>query len=525
MNYHFNKISISNICALLAILIITYELLFSFKVILVDSPLEFRENVMVCTTDLLVRGENPYAFDKQPAHTNVYGIMSHILIYPFAKMLGASFLIHRLVSTVFTLLSCALIVLVLVWEKTHKSLIVCGAAFFLYHMVRANSISAFPAAQGQFLFLCSIVVPWRYRFSNGSLILSAIFSILALTTKPYFVLGFPVIAMYLFIAVSKKRAVLFGILSLVLLGFTILVMNYVFPCYFLCTFYSHLCNAPHSISHLFNQIEDYFDESFALLIIPALIAITGLICTTRRLLRTPPKKYLVQIRNLFDLKHPNRPLINLPIGLMPFALVFSAAILLKMGQHHGRAFGYFAELLTPFLIMTACPTVENELKPRRSLLFAGLILLNLSLMLFALPDLPDAKRRDWSEWQDIIAQNERVYACDPLAIILQKEGKKAYVTGQSEYFSSGIISLTPEKLRSRAKRVYQKYCDDLEAKVESQYFDLMITRSDQKPFWDKTNAIEKYYAPKEQKILPMPKKWKLQLWKPKSKIKDLRLNL
>lgn len=513
MGYRFSKISMLHVCLLLAILIILYELLFSVKVIPVNSPLEFRENVMVLPTSLLVRGENPFIADNQPAYTNVYGVLSHIVVYPLARIFGSSFFIHRLVSAFFVLASCGIIFNTLRWLDTPRYLSLCALTYFLYHMVRANSISAFPGAQGQFFFLCSLIIPWKLRFSTSSLVASAALSILGLLTKPYFVLGLPVIAMYLFIAVSKKRAILFGVFSLTGIVFVLWCVNLFFPYYFLNTFWYCITPHPHSISYLFKQFDDYFDETFALVIILAFIAIKRLIDVRQRSLATPEKTYFGRICNLLDIKHLCRPFITLPIGLMPFAMGVSILSLLKLGQHHGRFFGYFAELLTPFLLILVFPYVGNKLKDNR--LAVILISLNLFLMLFSLPDWPADSRKAWADWETIISEHKRVYTSPPLTHILYKQGKPVYDIGHSSSLSTSLSSF-PELLPAKTKNTIQQYCRDLQAKVASQYFDLIIVRSGEKPFWDTGNAIQEYYVPMEEKVLPMPKKWKLQLWKPRS---------
>lgn len=512
MGYRFSKITMSHVCLLPAILIIIYELLFSVKVIPVDSPLEFRENVMVLPTSLLVHGENSFVADNQPAYTNVYGVLSHIVVYPLAKIFGSSFFIHRLVSMIFVLACCGIIFKTLRWFDTPRHLSICALSFFLYQMVRANSVSAFPIAQGQFFFLFSLIIPWKLRFSTFSLVASAALSILALLTKPYFVLGLPIIAIYLFIAVSKKRAILFGIFSLIFATFVLWQMSRFFPYYFLNTFWYCITPHPHSISYLFKQIDDYFDETFAMVIIVAFIAIKQLIDVRQRLLATPEKNYFGRICNLFDIRHLSRPFINLPIGLMPFVMAVSVLSLLKLGQHHGRFFGYFAELLTPFLLILVFPYVGNKLKDNRLVLI--LISLNLFLMLFSLPDWPADNRKAWAEWETIISEHKRVYASPPLAHILYKQGKPVYEIGHSSSLSTCLSSF-PELLPAKAKDTIQQYCRDLQTKVESQYFDLIIVRSDEKPFWDTGNTIQEYYVPMQEKVLPMPKKWKLQLWEPR----------
>jgi hypothetical protein len=515
MTEQLNKRFVLDICVWLSLIIIAYECFFISKAVLVRNPLEFRENAMIFTTKLLLNGENPYAFSKQPVFTNVYGILYHIIVYPFAKVFGNSFFIHRLISIIFILMSCLLIITTLKWQNISPKLSICAIAFFLYHMVRANAISAYPAAQGQFLFLCSLIIPWRMDFSVFSLFLSLVFSILAFLTKPYFIVGLPIIIIYLFLVVSKRRAVLFGGFSIIFIAFIVLLISSILPSYFINTFYANLQSEKDSINHLLNQIHDYFDETFALVIIWFFFAFKRLYNFVNRA-QDLSKEYISHGSfYFFDIKHFQNPLILLPIKFMPFALIIIIMVLFKMGLHIGRFFGYFAELLTPLLIIVVFSYLENSSKSRKSVLLLCIILFNIFLTLFALPRLPNTNQKEWAEWETIITHHKHIYACPPLTHILDRCGKTLYDTGSSEYFQEAI-SGTPQKLAGSLQNLVNQYQKELKEKVESQYFDIIIIRKDQKPFWDINDLVSQYYFVSDEKQLPMPKKWKISIWKPKN---------
>src|SRR2546430_401639 len=73
------------------------------------------------------------------------------------------------------------------------------------------SIVARPDSLGLFLFLASLVVPYRFRFSPSALLFSALLSILGFLTKPYFILGLGLVWLHLFVFESKSKAILFGL--------------------------------------------------------------------------------------------------------------------------------------------------------------------------------------------------------------------------------------------------------------------------------------------------------------------------
>jgi hypothetical protein len=63
-----------------------------FQVIGNFFPNEYRESATLLTTDLLLKGGNPYALENQPEYTNVYGIFYHIIVLPLPSYLEPAFL-------------------------------------------------------------------------------------------------------------------------------------------------------------------------------------------------------------------------------------------------------------------------------------------------------------------------------------------------------------------------------------------------------------------------------------------------
>ena len=79
----------------------------------------------------------------------------------------------------------------------------------LYIQLFANiGILARPDTLGLFLFLCSIIIPWKWNFTYSSLLAGILLSTLAFLTKPYFIFGAPCIALYLFLSKSKLKGII-----------------------------------------------------------------------------------------------------------------------------------------------------------------------------------------------------------------------------------------------------------------------------------------------------------------------------
>lgn len=119
-----------------------------------------------------------------------------------------------------------------------------------------------------------------------------------------------------------------------------------------------------------------------------------------------------------------------------------------------------------------------------------------------------------------VIHHENIYTCLPLAHILDRHGKTLYETGYSDCFVEAILK-PPKKLVGNSEKadlqnLVDQYQKNLKEKVELLYFDIIIIRKDQKPFWDTNDVVSKYYFVSEEKILPMPKRWKVSIWKPKN---------
>jgi len=344
------KINFTRICLFVSICIFLYCSILTVKLVLIEEPLEYRENAITLTTHLLLEGQNPYNLDNQPVYTNVYGILFHFIVYPFARLFGISFFIHRFIAVNFMLYSCIIVYFILRWMSVSRSIALVAFAFFFYHLTRAGHYLGGPNNLGLFLFLCSITVPWKYRYSNSSLLLSIALSILALLTKPYFVIGFPCVVIYVFLFISKRRGIIFSLFFILLLALTVWIVSRFFECYFINTFYANYNIATENLSHLRRQIKDYFYNTFAFVIIAALSFLLAAVSRLKNWFRSGGKQGLLVVFNGINITNFAKPLLCVRFELMSFVLLTNATIILfKMGLHTGAFFGYFAQLITPFL--------------------------------------------------------------------------------------------------------------------------------------------------------------------------------
>jgi len=94
--------------------------------------------------------------------------------------------------------------------------------------------------------LLTILMPFFLDYSYLSIFLSVLCGLLAFYTKPYFILGIPVIASYLYLFISKKKFWWFSCYFLISLILSIMVMDRCFPSYFNDCFFLHYNNVGHN---------------------------------------------------------------------------------------------------------------------------------------------------------------------------------------------------------------------------------------------------------------------------------------
>lgn len=74
---------------ILAASVCLYMVASNLRLVALQSLQEFREDSTILTTQLMLRGTNPYSLAVHPAHNNNYGILYQLLVYPFARIWDA----------------------------------------------------------------------------------------------------------------------------------------------------------------------------------------------------------------------------------------------------------------------------------------------------------------------------------------------------------------------------------------------------------------------------------------------------
>jgi hypothetical protein len=483
-----------------------YVLVVNLIVITLPAPQEYRESAILLTTDSLLRGVNPYALENQPVCTNVYGIAYHLVVYPFARLVGgATFIVHRSVSTAFVLLTCTMLYRAARWSGATRTLAFAGATLLYCDLASrcANlsmpalplSITARPDSMGMALFLASVLVPWRRKFDNRGLIAAGVLGIAAFYTKPYFVLGAFIVAAYVFLFRSKQRGFVLGVGCLVALAATLTLATWLMPCYFAeIIIANYSTGRDTSASHLYAQLRFYLASMPGTIGLLIVLGGIGLAALVRRRRDQQPNSVESSALHFFA--------FCLAVGF--------AAIFFKFGRYGGNSMIYIYQLVSPFLLLTLLAAVAAMRKQADGAASRGWIAMlpfaiDLLITIATFPPVPRAHADVWAEWRGIIAQHD-VYAPPPLAWIQMEQRKPIYDAGQSELFLHCLDgSIYPSEQAMRAR--YDAFAAELARRVEQRRFGRIVLPYDGKDKPQFTllpnDALQRHYRPVGRLEMPM----------------------
>lgn len=434
----------------------------------VSYPLEYREGAMLANTQLLVEGENPYALEHRPVQVNVYGPGYHWAVLPLAAIFGNSFQVHRGVSVAFVIASCLLLGWVLRKDQVSRPLATVAGLLLFIQLGQGLSVVARPDALGLFLFLASIVVPYRFRFSAWSLAAGIVFSLLAFLTKPYFLLGLGLVPLYVFVREGKGRGLVAGIAALICLALLVTLLSRAYECYLTETFFASLGASSRKWRHLRNVGGGYLELNLGLVAI-LLGAVIAFAWQKLRRRASPPAAGGRPSRvNLFDLQ---KPLWTGCVDLPAFVLMVDVVVIIGLlGLHEGNGILYYHQLLTPFLLWLVIRLVDVRWgRPLWALL---VLVVNLCWWNLQTPARPGDYSREWAVLEKALASHRDVFHAPNLVHLILRQGKPLYDSGQTEYFR-----LATRRNPTRIATAYQErgldYRREVEDKIRRQQFDLI----------------------------------------------------
>jgi hypothetical protein len=510
------------------LLVAAAMLLFAYhmNVVSFPYPLEYREGAMIQTTNTLLTWENPYTIENQPQDTNVYGILYSIVCYPFAKIFGSGLQLHRAVSGIFILLSCLVVFLFARTEKHHilpsltVSLILYASLLYgVTPLVRPDSL-------GLFLFLLSLYLPLRYGYSLRSLFISAFIGVFAFLTKTFFLLTYPLLGSYVFLFVSKKYGITYGVFSFIILIVTSILMSIFFETYIANVFFNHINLANYSIKHVISQLFSGI-KSYAFIFIVFFFAVLSIALKRKQQVRLWITNFNLScsVFSFLNMRNPNSSFFMFTVKGTSYYLLCAAIIFcLTLGGHKGAWMTYVYQLIAPFFLLVLLDVTAYSSIPRSFLYIVLGGIINLGVFYtWTLPHYTYPQvQPQWQKIYELVSKNNTIFNSPAITPILQEQNKRVYDSGQTEYFRQGFLPkmfsffFPYRALDNKIAKGLERYQRDVVEAVKSRKFDVIFITSNYKcaPFAAES-LLPKYYERKTTLSAPMPhtkQKWLLDVW-------------
>lgn len=496
-----------------ALLSVLWSVYFSCVMISIPYQIEMREGTAQVLTGFLLRGENPFILESQPLTLNQYGFGYNLAVLPLAALFGNTLFIHRLVTFVFILLCAGLGYWAVYILTSNVPVSLSCAAFLLIALIGHSGIGAFPSAMGTFLFLLAMWFPFLRSFDKPSLLVSVLAAILAFYTKPYFLLSFGVVISYLFLFVSKRKGMEYGLLFVVPFVLSFIVISRFFSLYFINIFISNTSNRIMTLNHLVAQL-----IVLAFFLFPVLIL--WLVHFGKKLFSKIPRDIKSQ-SGWIDFNNWHQPFILRSFNFPAYSLLCCLlTFVFILGPHEGSFMNYAYQLVVPPFFLLFFQQVRPE-KGMKSV-FVVLVLLNLLTWTWNIQSPQMLKQRDSQEWArvfDHLHSGNTILNSMAVTSEIVTMGKTPTDSGQTSYyyemepFSEDVFSgITYEMFKNNGIS-YVKFLDEM---IETQKFDLVITTQDRPSFYNE-NLLQGYYQVVDEITMDMPQvgqSWTLVFWKP-----------
>lgn len=432
------------------------------------GPHEYREGAMLVTTQFLLEGKNPYAAEHLPLSTNAYGLLYNYAVYPLAARFGNTFAVHRLVTAIFLLGSCTVLYLFLARISRNRLWALLGATLLYCLFVFSYGVCARPDYMGVFFYLLGIFLSWRWDFSRKSLALGFPFIFLAFMAKPYFLLGFGVIAAFLFLQRSKQFALLYFAASMALTAALVALITIPFPFYLYCTFAINQAVSSMSLSHLFAQFGAFATLHAGLLLTLLLLLLFQL---RNPEIRATIRQHFRHPLSVWTFSQPRHPLLKKTIGFQTIHLLVVLLAVAYLGQHAGAFLIYLICLLSPALLLFFAE-VSRNLPRDHPIPAVGFAVTFLVMALYTPPE-PTPVFVIHNDLHILFSDGKPVFYNSLLVHQAIASGQEFYSSGQTHYFRYPLTRSRSDHFQEL--KIYTDYLKRTRARIDAQEFSYILT--------------------------------------------------
>ncbi|MEO5355961.1 MAG: hypothetical protein H7844_01530 [Nitrospirae bacterium YQR-1] len=498
--YYLKEILLILIVAFYSLLLVNI-LKYHLTIIYHPYQLEQDELGMVLSTDLLLKGGNPYDFANQPMYINIYGIAYNYVVISVHKVISLMYsnnsatliLSHRMTSGIFIIFSVMLLIIVM-RRLNFNYIYIYGAALIQYAAFMVNTTPIIrPDSFGTFMYLLSIIIPWRYNYTIFSILFSILFSLLGFYSKVYFIMGICVVLSYIFIYISKLRAMLYFLLFGLIFLISVLVMNTFYESYFYNVLLLQFNQLPYNFGVMIKQSWMFVLCNIAL-VAYLLIAMYYLFL----------KDYAEAVYNFFSGFSANinildlrEPLYRNKVSIFSYAAFTTlCALQLKLACNSGAWMSYYFQLFLPFFLVYVLGVKIKTFKSNflLILLLTVTVYTNYSFGLFtnrtgslqlpvaSLTEDPTTRLKTkqshdfWEDMSELIKKHNNVLVSKPFNFLVFNNGQRVYDSGFNNYYDKVI---TKNKLLKKIfpmefSDLHKSFLNDIDSKISRKHFDLLI---------------------------------------------------
>jgi len=509
----FNKWSIAKILLTLgSVLSIIWSGYFMYRVILIPHQITYLEGTASVHTWFYLRGMNPFTLENQPLGITLYGFMYNLMVFPFAAWFGNTLVVHRTVNLVFIVLASTVYYCVVFKEKKNHLLALTCSAFVMISLAGVQGlggISAYPAPTGTFFFIAAIFIPFLFSFDTKSLVFSVLLALAGFYTKPYFILSFGIVASYVFLFVSPKKGLLYGLSFLITVLISILVVKRIFPLYFVGTIWANVSQTTRSLEHLLSQLNSLTNTFLPLLIIILMTFIVDGIKASGE------KTYKINIPKWSE------PLLGHSPSYVFFAFIITLlAFVTILGWHAPNPLGYAYQLVAPLFIGLVFSNLIQESKT--NLIVALLVVINLFMWQSSRMSPEYLQEKSTKEWAKLLGYLDGVdsFVHPPMMVTdVMSLDYAPMDSGQTIIFYT--ILPYPDTILTdipyeTIRRDGYGFRTGIDRRIENRRYDVIIIQKDKAQFLD-TWALKQNYDLVDEIVIEMNMGgiYTIQVWKPK----------
>ena len=467
-----------------------------FRMIGSPAPQEMREGAVIWLTRLLLEGRNLYANDQLPASTNLYGIVYHLVVLPFARVFGNGYTVHRAVSGAAILCGCVLFYRLLRRERVDRLLAVAGTLLFYTSSIYFVAPLARPDSLGSFLAILAITILFHDNLTWPRFGIGVLIGVLALLTKLYFVFPLFIVAAHVLLFVSPARGIAYAAVAIVVCAATLLGVTIVYPAYITTSVITHInAEAFYDAVHMRRQSLDWILYSLPALVALAILA-AGSVVERANVTRRQP-------------------------GIFAFAAAVNASVFVGwIGGHPGSHMTYLFHLETPLLLLAVLPSVSTKRGWPRALVAAALpIAVAVGFQYFPMTFQRFAEAEaTFGALESAIAAHRNVIGSTEIAGPLALSNREVFDSGQSQYFRDAATEWRLPGLlpASTIQHTWEQFTKEIDNGIVERRFDLIVCNRRNGPI--PAALVGQHYVRTATLEVDFPwanQRWPLDLWQPR----------